>query len=82
MAEVWVELPSGERLQLKYSMWTGRLRVYHEEKEVVNLGATGGIDIFNVGKTKVEVESRLTILFLSEVTVRANGNIILRRNFF
>lgn len=81
MVEVWVELPNKERLQLKWSRWSGRLRVYHEEKEMVNLGLLGGIDTFNVGETKVQVESRLTILLLSEVTVRANGDIIFRRNF-
>ena len=81
MVEVWVELPNKQRLQLKWSRWSGRLRVYHEEKEMVNLGLLGGIDTFNVGETKVQVESRLTILLLSEVTVRANGDIIFRRNF-
>ena len=81
MVEVWVELPNKERLQLKWSRWSGRLRVYHEEKEMVNLGLSGGIDTFNVGETKVQVESRLTILLQSEVTVRANGDIIFRRNF-
>ena len=81
MVEVWVELPNKERLQLKWSRWSGRLRVYHEEKEMVNLGLFGGIDTFNLGEIKVQVESRLTILLLSEVTVRANGDIIFRRNF-
>lgn len=81
MVEVWVELPNKERLQLKWSRWSGRLRVYHEEKEMVNLGLSGGIDTFNVGETKVQVESRLTIILQSEVTVRANGDIIFRRNF-
>ena len=81
MVEVWVELPNKERLQLKWSRWSGRLRVYHEEKEMVNLGLSVSIDTFNVGETKVQIESRLTILLLSEVTVRANGDIIFRRNF-
>ena len=78
MAEVWIELPNGEGLQLKHSPWTGRVRVYHEKKEMVNLGLTGGIATFNVGEIKVEVESRLTIWWMCEITVRANGNIILR----
>ena len=81
MVKVWVELPNKERLQLKWSRWSGRLRVYHEEKEMVNLGLSGGIDTFNVGETKVQVESRLTIILQSEVTVRVNGDIIFRRNF-
>ena len=48
---------------------------------MVNLGLSGGIDTFNVGETKVQVESRLTILLQSEVTMRVNGDIIFRRNF-
>jgi hypothetical protein len=66
---------------VEWSRWSGRLRVYHEEKEMVNLGLSVSIDTFNVGETKVQIESRLTILLLSEVTVRANGDIIFRRNF-
>ena len=48
---------------------------------MLNLELSGGIDTFNVGETKVQVESRLTILLLSEVTVRSNGDIIFRSNF-
>ena len=81
MVEVWVELPNKERLRLKLSRWSGRLRVYLEENELVNMGFSGGIDSFNVGETKIQVESRLTILFMSEVTVRANGDIIFRRTY-
>ncbi len=81
MAEAWVELPNGERLHLKYSTWTGRLRVYHMGNEMANLGLTGGIAVFNIGLIRVEVESRLTVWATCEVTVRANGNIILRRRF-
>jgi len=81
MAEVWVQLPNGERLQLKYSTWTGRLRVYHEGKEMAFLGTTGGIAVFNVGDCKVEVESKLTMWGTCEVTIRADGNIIFNRRF-
>ena len=81
MVEVWVKLPNKEGVQLKWSRWSGRLRVYHEEKEMVNLGLSGGIDTFNVGETKVQIESRLTILLQSEITVRVNGDILFRRNF-
>ena len=78
MTETWVELPNGERLQLKHSFWTGRVHVYHEKKEMVNLGLTGGVATFNVDEIKVEVESRLTIWWTCKITVRANGDIILR----
>ena len=55
MAEAWVELPNGERLHLKYSKWTGRLRVYHMANEIANLGLTGDIAVFNIGMIRVEV---------------------------
>lgn len=81
MAEVWVQLPNGERLLLKYSTWTGRLRVYHEKKEMAFFGTTGGIAVFEVGNCKVEVESRITAWLTSEVTIRADGNIIFKTRF-
>jgi len=81
MAEVWVQLPNGERVQMKYSAWTGRLRVYHEGKEMAFLGTTGGVAVFDVGNCRVEIESRLTTWATCEVTVRADGNIIFKRRF-
>ena len=81
MMDVWAELPNRERLLLKYSMWSGNLRVYWRGYEMANLGLTGGIATFNVGMTRVEIESRLTVWGTCEVTIRADGYIIFRRRF-
>lgn len=32
MSKVWIRLPNDERLQLRYSVWTGVLGVYHEKR--------------------------------------------------
>ena len=77
MADMWVQLPNGNRLLLKVSLLTGTLRVLYEGKEMCKIGSKGGKATFNIGNDKVEIEYKTSMLFgTQKIVVWVNNEVI------
>ncbi len=74
MADMWVQLPNGERILLKVSLLTGSLRVLYNDKEVCKIGSRGGTAVFNIGDDNIEIEYKTSMLFgTQKIIVKFNN---------
>ena len=74
MPEMWVQLPNNEKILLKVSSVTWNLKVIYNGEELCKINSRGGISVFNIGDTNVELEYKTSMLWgTQKIIVKFNG---------
>ncbi|MEW5761219.1 MAG: hypothetical protein AB1779_10700, partial [Candidatus Thermoplasmatota archaeon] len=63
-------------ITIRYSIWTGRLYIYQNGREIGKLGSLGGTYAIDISGKHVEIESKLTPWLTNRTTVKINGKIV------